>query len=99
MSWLGVYIFFFAPGTLVALAFGAVFIQERANRKIAPVVAELDAIWAREDEFKRANIAAIIDLLTQMKDEDVMTRLSLESRLDELRGSLAEKPRPEGRGD
>lgn len=43
-----------------------------------------------ERDFAQADIAAVNSLLTQLSDEDVMTRFGLESRLEELRKSLAD---------
>lgn len=42
-----------------------------------------------ERDFAQADIAAVTALLSQLTDEDVMARFGLESRLEELRASLA----------
>ncbi|MGO4724010.1 MULTISPECIES: hypothetical protein [unclassified Inquilinus] len=43
-----------------------------------------------ERDFAHADIAAVTSLLAQLSDEDVMTRFGLESRLEELRRTVAE---------
>jgi hypothetical protein len=52
-------------------------------------------------DFAQADIAAVSSLLSQLSDEDVMSRFGLEARLEELRQNLAQievaedQPRPQ----
>jgi hypothetical protein len=43
-----------------------------------------------ERDFLQADIAAVNSLLAQLSEEDVLTRLGLQARLDELKRSIQE---------
>ncbi len=49
----------------------------------------MTAINTQEQEFLRADLAAVTRLLAQLGEEDVLTRIGLESRLEDLRAAVA----------